>query len=74
MPQAHRKPTDIVSPNLRIREELRRRLEQEAKRRAVSLNAEMARRLEHSFELDAMRSLDGIAERMIAALRDRETA
>ena len=51
-----RKPSDIVQPNLRIREELRRRLEREAKKRDVSLNNEMTYRLERSFDEDATRS------------------
>jgi hypothetical protein len=45
-----RKPSDIVQPNLRIREDLRRRLEQAAKKRGVSINAEMTERLRASFD------------------------
>ena len=45
-----RKPSDIVQPNLRIREDLRRRLEQAAKKRGVSLNPEMTERLRASFD------------------------
>jgi hypothetical protein len=59
-----RKPSDLVQPNLRIREELRRRLEREAKKRGVSLNAEMTSRLERSFDGDAARSNEEIAEDM----------
>ena len=47
---AKRKKTATVQLKLRIREELRRKLEREAKGRKVSLNSEMARRLESSFE------------------------
>jgi uncharacterized phage protein gp47/JayE len=62
MPRSPRKSSAaIVQAGLRIREGLRFRLQQEAKRRAVSLNAEMARRLENSFDQDARRSLDTIA-------------
>ena len=45
-----REPTDIVEPKLRIRESLRARLEAEAARQQTSLNAEMVRRLEDSFD------------------------
>jgi hypothetical protein len=45
-----RKPSDIVQPNLRIREDLRRRLEAAAKKRGVSLNFEMTERLKASFD------------------------
>src|SRR5262245_9236390 len=46
-----RKPTDIVSLSLRIREGVRRRLEREAKQHNQSLNAEIADRLNQSFDL-----------------------
>jgi hypothetical protein len=45
-----RKPADVAHINFRIREHLRRKLEAEAKRHKVSLNAEMHTRLEQSFE------------------------
>lgn len=48
-----RKPSDIVQPNLRIREELRRRLERAATKNRVSLNVEMTRRLERSLDQEA---------------------
>jgi hypothetical protein len=44
-----KKSTEIVPTMLRIREDLRKRLEREAKKRDHSLNAEMAERLEQSF-------------------------
>jgi Zn-dependent peptidase ImmA (M78 family) len=47
-----RKSTDITQPKLRLREELRRKLERAAERLNVSLNAEMVRRLEQSFVRD----------------------
>jgi hypothetical protein len=56
-----RKPSDIVQPNLRIREDLRRRLEQAAKKRGVSLNHEMTDRLKASFDQEALRAIDKVA-------------
>jgi hypothetical protein len=44
-----RKTTDIVQLKLRLREELRRLLEREAKKRDHSLNTEIVDRLEESF-------------------------
>jgi hypothetical protein len=44
-----RKKTDTVQFKLRIREALRSRLESEAKKHEISINAEMVRRLEASF-------------------------
>lgn len=52
-----RKPSAILDYKLRIRETLRRRLEQAAKR-GVSINAEMASRLERSFEQESQRTID----------------
>ena len=46
-----RKPSDIVQPNLRIREDLRARLEKAAAKNRVSINREMINRLTDSFEL-----------------------
>jgi hypothetical protein len=56
-----RKPSDIVQYKLRIREETRRRLEQVAKKRGVSVNYEMASRIERSFEAEALRTIDRVA-------------
>jgi hypothetical protein len=47
-----KKSTEIVPTMLRIREDLRKRLEREAKKRDHSLNAEMVERLEKSFSND----------------------
>jgi hypothetical protein len=44
-----KKSTEIVPTMLRIREDLRKRLEREAKKKDHSLNAEMVDRLEQSF-------------------------
>jgi hypothetical protein len=55
-----RKPSAILDYKLRIRESLRRKIEQAAKKGQVSMNYEMASRLERSFEQDALRSIDEI--------------
>jgi hypothetical protein len=74
-----RKPSDIVQPNLRIREDLRRRLEQAAKKRGVSLNFEMTERLKASLdqgdrvELSRITTdLGGVYERLVRDLGDRQ--
>jgi predicted transcriptional regulator len=46
-----RKPSDVTQIKIRVREDLRRRLEQAAKKHDVSINAEMTSRLASSFEL-----------------------
>jgi hypothetical protein len=69
-----RKPTDTVALTLRVREDLRRRLEKEAKKHDHSLNNEMVRRLEETFQpqRDALINLiagndsNALAMRMIA--------
>jgi hypothetical protein len=53
-----KKSTAIVPTMLRIREDLRKRLEREAKKRDHSLNAEMAERLEKSFADEAQATRD----------------
>jgi hypothetical protein len=45
-----RKPSDIVQFKVRIREKLRRRIEEAAKKNRISTNAEMASRLQASFD------------------------
>jgi Arc-like DNA binding domain len=52
-----RKPTDTVIFSLRMREELRRQLEREAKRQERSMNAEIIQRLEGSFHREEERDL-----------------
>lgn len=59
-----RKPTDIVAPNLRIRESLRQRLEKAAKRHGISINAEMVFRLNKSFEQDDLLTIQRTAQEM----------
>ena len=46
---AARKPTAIVGLKVRLREPLRKKLEVAAKKKGVSLNAELVARLEKSF-------------------------
>jgi hypothetical protein len=46
------KPTDIVAVKVRMREELRQLLADQAKRRDISLNKEIERRLQRSFDID----------------------
>jgi hypothetical protein len=66
-----RKLTETVQVNLRIRENLRRRLDDAAQKANNSLNAEMIERLTRSFENEDLRpqvkslneTLDGLAER-----------
>jgi Arc-like DNA binding domain len=67
-----RKTTEIVSLSLRIREELRKRLEREAKRADRSMNAEIVHRLEQSFQQeDIIKTIkEVIGDLKKAALRD----
>jgi hypothetical protein len=69
-----RKPSDIVSPNLRIREELRRRLEKAAKQNDVSINREMINRLEDSFDLKARIGLEALYEHLKTLIQRVERA
>ncbi len=55
-----RKASDIAQLKLRIREDLRARLEKAAKKRDVSLNFEMTSRLAESFEHSALLKLSEI--------------
>ncbi len=59
-----RKSTDLIAPNLRIREALRYRLEKAARKRGVSLNREMTDRLEGSFDLPKLQALETLVERL----------
>lgn len=52
-----KKPTDTVALTLRIREDLRRKLQREADKEDVSLNGEITRRLGNSFQADEHRML-----------------
>ena len=68
---AKRAGTDIVQLKLRIRETVRARLAAAAKLNGVSLNSEIARRLEASFTLP---QLDELVDRMGAQLKARDKA
>jgi hypothetical protein len=56
-----KKSDAIVQVKLRLREQLRRRLEVAAKKRGVAVNYEMMSRLERSFEQESIRALENIA-------------
>jgi hypothetical protein len=56
-----RKPIDIAHVNLRIRESLRKKLAAEAKKHGFSLNGEINKRLEESFEREGLQSIAEIA-------------
>jgi hypothetical protein len=64
-----RKPTAIVQYKLRIRETLRRRIVEEAKKHGISANQEMVSRLEQSFEQEAVRKLDLIVAELDSLLK-----
>jgi predicted RNA-binding Zn-ribbon protein involved in translation (DUF1610 family) len=69
-----RKPAEIAHISLRVREGLRRRLEAAATKNNTSINAEIADRLARSFEKDATRSLDEIANYLTAVCERFEPA
>jgi Arc-like DNA binding domain len=56
-----RKPNETVQVNLRIKEELRRKLEAAAKEHEVSFNQEIRARLEESLERKAKQSIESVA-------------
>jgi hypothetical protein len=63
-----RKPADIAHINLRIRENLRRKLEREAEKHRASLNAEIAARLQQTFEQQQLLTSDQLVENVGRAL------
>lgn len=71
---AARKPTAIVGLKVRLREPLRKKLEVAAKKKGVSLNAELVARLEESFLgeglLDRMEKTLAAFDKRIAQLDD----
>lgn len=76
-----RKPVDTRNFTLRMRESLGRKLEAAAQKNRHSLNNEIRIRLEDSFQRDARRTLDELAEdlkatwlRIAAALGAKEPA
>jgi hypothetical protein len=83
-----RKPTDIVGLQLRFTEEMRARLEQEAKANHRSLNGEIVHRLATSFgaegitlarefeeaDRERMRVLDEIVSKLVADRRAKRAS
>jgi len=51
------KPSDVIQIKIRVREDLRRRLEQAAKKADRSINSEMASRLADSFNLPKLNEI-----------------
>jgi len=68
------KPSDIVSPNLRIRNALRQQLEIEARKNQTTLNGEMARRLQQSFDAGAMQTIQDLADKLAKRYRKQLAA
>ena len=52
-----RKPSDVIQIKIRVREDLRRRLEQAANKADRSINSEMASRLADSFNLPKLNEI-----------------
>jgi hypothetical protein len=57
-----RKSSKVAQVKIRVREDLRRRIEQEAKKRGVSANLEMVNRLQWSFDQENLRTLADVSE------------
>jgi hypothetical protein len=66
-----RKPSDVIQIKIRVREDLRRRLEQAANKADRSINSEMASRLADSFNLPKLNELDNVFKRAAREGRDR---
>jgi hypothetical protein len=64
-----RKPSDIIGLKLRFREELRRQIEKSAKKRDLSLNSEIVRRLEQSFDRDRLPPSEKLTHAILIAAR-----
>src|SRR5215467_12532735 len=68
---AKRKRTDVVKLQLRIRESLRKQLEDAARVKDVSLNSEMVSRLEESFTRASMQDeFNKMREKLMEAFRE----
>ena len=65
-----RKSTQIVSLKTRMRESLRRQIQRAAKARGGSLNGEIVRRLEESFDRDAQKERDIVFAREFSKMLD----
>jgi hypothetical protein len=61
-----RKPSDNVQVGLRLREGLRQRLIREAKKNQIPLNREMSQRLEASFKIGAIKSIEEVAADLVS--------
>jgi len=70
-----RKPSDVIQIKIRVREDLRRRLEQAANKADRSINSEMASRLADSFNLPKLNeitaSLENVYTRLAQDVHDR---
>jgi hypothetical protein len=72
-----RKKSAIVGLRVRFRESLRKKLELAAKKKGVSLNAELIERLEDSFYLDEelptmLEKMDNMEKMFKAYLKERD--
>jgi hypothetical protein len=59
--------SNTVQIGLRVRQQMRQRLYQEARKNCVSVNAEISRRLQESLEAGAARSVETVATELTAA-------
>ena len=66
---AARKPSDMIGLKLRFREELRRQVENSAKLRNVSLNNEIVRRVEESFQKERLPTSEQLAQVLLVVAR-----
>jgi hypothetical protein len=70
-----RKPSDVIQIKIRVREDLRRRLEQAANKAHRSINSEMASRLADSFNLPKLNEvtagLENVYTRFAREMHDR---
>jgi hypothetical protein len=70
-----RKPSETVQTSFRIKEGLRRQIEQSATKRGVSFNAEISLRMKESFDQEVMLTIHDIqkdVERMRRVIRLEE--
>jgi hypothetical protein len=70
-----RKPSDVIQIKIRVREDLRRRLEQAANKADRSINSEMASRLADSFNMPKLNEistgLENVYRRLAREINDR---
>jgi hypothetical protein len=68
-----RKPSDVIQIKIRVREDLRRRLEQAANKADRSINSEMASRLADSFNLPKLNEITaGLENVYLRAAREAD--